>query len=91
MFEDMPEKYIDVLSLQTTQRIVTWQKVNASMDSSEQQIEKQRQYQTWTQAIVLVARHAMLARPKCTLRMAVYRTSSITKKAPWISPFFSSK
>lgn len=87
MFEDLSEKYTDVLSLQTPPFISIWQKASASMDSSGKQIEEQGQHPTWAQATILMAWHGNDA----TFRSWEYCTSSITKKAPWISPFFSSK
>lgn len=87
MFEDLSEKYTDVLSLQTPPFISIWQKASASMDSSGKQIEEQGQHPTWAQGTILMAWHGNDA----TFRSWEYCTSSITKKAPWISPFFSSK
>lgn len=51
MFEDLSEKYTDVLSMQTPQFIGIWQKANASKDSSGKQIEEQGQHPIRAQAM----------------------------------------
>lgn len=46
MFEDLSEKYTDVLSMQPPQFTGILQKANASMDSSGKQSEEQGQHPT---------------------------------------------
>lgn len=55
MFEDLSEKYTDVLSMQPPQFTGILQKANASMDSSGKQSEEQGQHPTWTQPTMLMA------------------------------------